>query len=66
MFCRHQAKLQHNLMYLAAIADSQPPQSAPLSQVLMLALLVSLALSDLVTPKLFSFSEINVAPIDLT
>ncbi|KAG2546121.1 GRF-interacting factor 1-like [Panicum virgatum] len=29
---RHQAKLQHNLMYLAAIADSQPPQSAPLSQ----------------------------------
>jgi len=41
-------------MYLAAIADSQPPQSAPLSQVLMLALLVSLALSDLVTPKLFS------------
>ena len=53
-------------MYLAAIADSQPPQTAPLSQVLMLALLVSLALSDLVTPKLFSFSEINVAPIDLT
>ncbi|RLN42182.1 GRF1-interacting factor 1 [Panicum miliaceum] len=29
---RHQAKLQHNLMYLAAIADSQPPQTAPLSQ----------------------------------
>ncbi|CAL4918867.1 unnamed protein product [Urochloa decumbens] len=29
---RHQAKLQHNLMYLAAIADSQPPQTPPLSQ----------------------------------
>ncbi|KAK3146187.1 hypothetical protein QOZ80_3BG0262780 [Eleusine coracana subsp. coracana] len=29
---RNQAKLQHNLMYLAAIADSQPPQTAPLSQ----------------------------------
>lgn len=29
---RHQAKLQHNLMYLAAIADSQPPQTSPLSQ----------------------------------
>ncbi|KAL6843603.1 hypothetical protein ACP4OV_026665 [Aristida adscensionis] len=29
---RNQARLQHNLMYLAAIADSQPPQTAPLSQ----------------------------------
>lgn len=29
---RNQAKLQHNLMYLAAIADSQPPQTAALSQ----------------------------------
>ncbi|TVU45225.1 hypothetical protein EJB05_04701 [Eragrostis curvula] len=29
---RNQAKLQHNLMYLAAIADSQTPQAAPLSQ----------------------------------
>ena len=53
MFCRHQAKLQHNLMYLAAIADSQPPQTAPLSQVLMLALLVGLVPADL-THKLFS------------
>lgn len=44
VFFRHQAKLQHNLMYLAAIADSQPPQTAPLSQVLMLVLLVGLAL----------------------
>jgi hypothetical protein len=50
MSCRHQAKLQHNLMYLAAIADSQPPQTAPLSQVLML---VGLALADL-TPEPFS------------
>lgn len=31
--CRNQAKLQQNLMYLAAIADSQPPQTASLSQV---------------------------------
>ncbi|EEE59872.1 hypothetical protein OsJ_12467 [Oryza sativa Japonica Group] len=29
---RNQAKLQHNLMYLAAIADSQPPQTAAMSQ----------------------------------
>lgn len=29
---RNQAKLQQNLMYLAAIADSQPPQTASLSQ----------------------------------
>ncbi|KAG8098051.1 hypothetical protein GUJ93_ZPchr0013g37095 [Zizania palustris] len=29
---RNQAKLQHNLMYLAAIADSQPPQTAAISQ----------------------------------
>lgn len=49
--CRHQAKLQHNLMYLAAIADSQPPQTAPLSQVLLM-LLVVLALATL-TPNHF-------------
>uniref|UniRef100_A0A0D9VYM5 SS18 N-terminal domain-containing protein n=1 Tax=Leersia perrieri TaxID=77586 RepID=A0A0D9VYM5_9ORYZ len=29
---RNQAKLQHNLMYLAAIADSQPPQTTAMSQ----------------------------------
>ncbi|KAJ3673334.1 hypothetical protein LUZ60_006708 [Juncus effusus] len=29
---RNQAKLQHNLMYLAAIADSQPPQASSLAQ----------------------------------
>ncbi|KAJ1699495.1 GRF1-interacting factor 1 [Rhynchospora pubera] len=29
---RNQAKLQHNLMYLAAIADSQPPQAASIAQ----------------------------------
>ncbi|KAI5012998.1 hypothetical protein ZWY2020_027952 [Hordeum vulgare] len=28
----NQAKLQQNLMYLAAMADSQPPQTASLSQ----------------------------------
>nr|XP_040255433.1 GRF-interacting factor 1-like [Aegilops tauschii subsp. strangulata] len=30
--CRNQAKIQQNLMYLAAIAASQPPQTASLSQ----------------------------------
>ncbi|XP_020080131.1 GRF1-interacting factor 1-like isoform X1 [Ananas comosus] len=29
---RNQAKLQHNLMYLAAIADSQPPQASAMAQ----------------------------------
>ncbi|XP_072991066.1 GRF-interacting factor 1-like isoform X1 [Typha latifolia] len=29
---RNQAKLQHNLMYLAAIADSQPPQATMAQQ----------------------------------
>ncbi|CAD6206536.1 unnamed protein product [Miscanthus lutarioriparius] len=33
---RHQAKLQHNLMYLAAIADSQPPQTAQYPSNLMM------------------------------
>jgi hypothetical protein len=40
--CRNQAKLQQNLMYLAAIADSQPPQTASLSQVLIVAILILL------------------------
>jgi len=38
-------------MYLAAIADSQPPQTAPLSQVLLM-LLVGVALAAL-RPKHF-------------
>nr|CAD1821523.1 unnamed protein product [Ananas comosus var. bracteatus] len=30
---RNQAKLQHNLMYLAATADSQPPQASAMAQI---------------------------------
>lgn len=62
--CRHQAKLQHNLMYLAAIADSQPPQTAPLSQVRTANASSSSACLALATLKsAFVISEIRVASL---